>query len=306
MYNSFKSSIFTGYAEAEIYFSKKFVTRAGGRLEYSDYTGNFSAAPRFSAAYKVTEKSQFSLAYGWFYQLPPDDVLLYTFDVKPERADHYIFGYQSAKNKRLLRGEIFYKHYRQLVKYNAEAPFSFEGFNNNGSGYAYGLDIFFRDAKTIKGAEYWVSYGYLDSERNFHEYPHAAIPSFVSKHNISFVYKQYIGPLRTLAGGSYRFASPRVYNDPNLLGFNTAKMPAYHTLDLNLTYLHRENIIFYAAVSNVPGFRHSFGYRYAEIPGNDGSYAGEEILPSAKRFFVLACFISLSKRGDANQLDEIQ
>ncbi len=303
---TFESSIVAGYAEAEIYYSSKFVTRMGGRIEYAGYPDHLSAAPRFSAAYKLTRTSQFSLAYGWFYQLPPNDVLRYTQAVKPERADHYIFSYQSSVKKRLLRGEIFYKDYRQLIKYQWVTPSQPEGFSNTGSGYAYGLDVFFRDAKTIKGAEFWISYGYLMSERNYRDFPYAAIPSFVSRHNISVVYKQWIGPLRTLAGGSYRFASPRVYNDPNLTGFNTAKMPAYHTLDLNLTYLHRENIIFYAAVSNVPGFKHSFGYRYAATPGEDGSYAGEEILPSAERFFVVACFITLSKSGDANQLDEIQ
>ena len=49
-----------------------------------------------------------------------------------------------------------------------------------------------------------------------------------------------------------------------------------------------------------------FGHRYADIPNSNGVYESEPIIPGSNRFFVLACFITLSKRGDLNQLDEIQ
>ena len=37
----------------------------------------------------------------------------------------------------------------------------------------------------------------------------------------------------------------------------------------------------------------------------NGTYNSAPILPSAKRFFVLVCFITLTKKGNANQLDKI-
>jgi hypothetical protein len=81
-------------------------------------------------------------------------------------------------------------------------------------------------------------------------------------------------------------------------------MPAFLSLDLNWTYLYRENIIFHLAVSNVPGFKQRYGYQYASAPGADGTYASTPVLPAARRFIVLGCFITLSGDG-SNQLDKI-
>jgi outer membrane receptor for ferrienterochelin and colicin len=294
------------FTEAEVYLSNKFVLRAGGRAEYSDYLRHFNLSPRFSAAYKFDDHSLASLAYGWFTQNPLNSYLIYTSDIKPERADHYILTVQSSKNKRLLRTEFYYKNYDDLVKVNSDHFYLPQAYDNSGEGYAYGLDIFWRDRKTIKNAEYWISYGYISSERDFRDYPYMAVPSFISKHNLSVVYKHWINPIRSLAGVSYKFSSPRVYHDPNLPGFQNQKTIPFHSLDVNLSYLHRENIIFYFGITNLPGFRQEYGNRFADKPDQDGIYASEPIVPGAERFFVVACFITLSKRGDLNQMEKIQ
>ena len=294
------------FAEAETYLSNKFVMRAGGRAEYSDYLRYASFSPRFSTAYKFNDKSLVSLAYGWFTQNPMNEYLVYTDQLKPERADHYILTFQTSENRRLLRTEVYYKDYKDLVKVNAEAFYLPQSYNNTGKGHAYGLDIFWRDKKTIRNAEYWVSYSYLNSERDFRDYPYMVVPPFVSNHNLSVVYKHWIHPIRSLPGISYRFSSPRFFHDPNLPGFNNRKTIPFHTLDANISYLHREHIIFYAGVSNFLGFRQEYGERFADKPDADGVYASEQIIPGADRFFVIACFITLSRRGDINQMDKIQ
>ena len=301
----FRSNTMAIFTEAEMYFSSKFVARVGGRYEYSDYLKKSTLSPRLSAAYKLNDHSQFSLAYGWFYQDAPNNILIYTDQLQAERADHYILSFQSSKNKRTLRSEVYYKNYKDLVKYSPSTFFLPESYSNCGSGYAYGLDIFWRDNKTVKNGEYWISYGYLDSRREYRDYPFEAIPSYISKHNLSLVYKHWLGELRSLVGVSFKYSSPRVYNNPNIAGFNNQKTKAYRSLDLNWTYLHRENVIFYAGISNVLGFSQEFGRRYAAAPDENGLYQSEAIIPGATRFFVLACFITLSKRGDQNQLDEI-
>jgi outer membrane receptor for ferrienterochelin and colicin len=305
-FGSYQDKSLAGFAEAEIYLSNKFVTRVGGRLEYSDYLQYSTASPRVSAAYKFGETSQLSLAYGWFYQDPLNNYLLYSNLIDPERADHYILTFQSIKNKRTLRSEFYYKDYKDLVKLNAEEFYLPEAYSNSGSGYAYGLDVFWRDNKTFRNGEYWISYGYTNTERDFRDYPFAAIPSFTSTHNLSVVYKHWFDDIRSLVGISYRFSSPRVYHDPNVAGFQNSKTICYNTLDVNISYLHRENIIFYAAITNLPGFKQEYGERYSPIPDNQGTYASEPIIPGANRFFVVACFITLSKRGDLNQLDKIE
>lgn len=304
-YNILNNNNISVFSEAELYITSKFIARIGGRVEYSDYMKKTTFSPRFSAAYKTSDYSQFSLAYGWFYQDPANNYLLWASQLDPERADHYILSFQSSKNERTFRSEIYYKDYRDLTKYADGAFYLPETYSNTGHGYATGLDVFWRDNKTIKRGEYWISYSYLDTKRDFKNYPYEVIPTFASKHNLSFVYKHWFSSLRSLVGASYKFSSPRYYTDPNQPGFNNQKTIPYHTLDLNWSFLYRENIIFYAGVSNVLGFKQEFGYSYAQIPDQDGIYQSQAIVPGADRFFVIACFITLSNRGDKNQLDKI-
>lgn len=62
-------------------------------------------------------------------------------------------------------------------------------FSNDGFGYAKGIDIFWRQNQKIKNTDYWISYSYLDTERDFRNYPTAATPNFASTHNLSIVGK---------------------------------------------------------------------------------------------------------------------
>lgn len=304
--NSFTNQIIAGFTEAQLYASSKFVTRIGARAEYSDYLKSFKLSPRLSTAYKITDKSQFSLAYGWFYQNPIDDYLLYTNRINPERADHYTFSYQSSIDSRTLRIELYYKDYKDLVKINDNNIYLPTGYSNLGSGYAKGLDLFWRDNKTIKNGDYWISYSYLDTKRDYQDFPKEAVPTFASKHNLSVVYKHWFTGLRSLVGVNFKYSSPRVYNDPNSQVFNGEKMLPYRTLDLSWSFLYRKNIIIYGAVTNVPGFKNEFGRSYASSTDAGGNYPSAAIKPSSDRFYVVACFITLTRKGDANQLDKIE
>jgi hypothetical protein len=304
--NSFNNHTFSGFTEAQTYASTKFLTRIGGRVEYSDYLNSFTVSPRLSAAYKITDKSQFSAAYGWFYQNPVDDYLLYTDLLKPERADHYTFSFQSSANQRTIRVELYYKDYKNLVKLTGGEFYLPTSYTNSGSGYAKGLDLFWRDKKSIKYGDYWVSYSYVDTKRDYRNFPEEAIPTFASKHNLSVVYKHWLGKLRSLAGANFRYSSPRVYNNPNSPVFNGEKMLAYRSLDLSWSFLYRQNIIFYGAVTNVLDFKNEFGQRYINNPDTNGLYPGAAIQPGSNQFYVLGCFITLTRKGNANQLDKIE
>lgn len=303
--NHFTNNTFAAFTEAQVYASAKFVTRAGGRFEYSDYLDRYTLAPRISTAYKLTKNSQFSAAWGWFYQNPLDDYLLYTSELRPERADHYTLSFQSSANSRTLRVELYYKDYKDLVKLTGDAFYLPSAYNNNGSGYAKGLDVFWRDKKLIKNGDYWLSYSYLDTKRNYRNFPVEAVPRFASKHNLSVVYKHWLGRLRSMPGVNFRYSSPRVYNNPNSAVFNGEKMLPYRSLDVSWSFLYRQNIIIYAGVTNVLDFKNEFGQRYSEAPDVNGQFAGTAIRPSSDQFYVVGCFITLTRRGQANQLEKI-
>jgi len=262
--------------------------------------------PRISAAYKVSKSGQFSIAYGWFYQNPTDDYLLYTNKLRYERADHCTISYQTSQNDRTFRAEIYYKNYMDLAKLENDAFYQPESYSNSGSGYAKGIDVFWRDKKTIKKGDYWISYSYLDTKRDYRDYPNEAIPGFSSRHNFAVVYKHWFGSIRSYVSANFKYSSPRVYNNPNSNEFNSELTKPYRSVDVSWSFLYRQNIIIYAAVTNIFGFKQEYGYSYANKPDAEGVYHSAPIVTVADRFYLLACFITLSHRGEANQIDKIE
>ena len=292
---------FSGFGEAEIYLSTRVALQVGGRVEQSDINEELLLAPRFSSAYKLNEHSQVSLAYGQFFQQAPKSVLLRTNKVDEQQSNHYILNYQVNKNKRLLRVEPYYKEYKSLVTYKSD----FSKIGNEGEGYAYGLDVFYKDLRTVKNAQFWVSYSYLNTERKFRDYPEQTTPTFASKHNMSIVYKHWVSDIKSMISLSARYSTPRVFNDPNQSEFNNSQTKPFRTLDLSWSYLPKNHIIFYTAVTNVLGFDNQFGSQFSSQADSNGSYAKSDILPSAKRFIFIGCFITFTKKGEANQLDTL-
>jgi outer membrane cobalamin receptor len=304
-FNSYTNHTLTGFLEAELYASSRFITRVGTRLEYSDYLNRASIAPRLSAAYKLGSKSQLSLAYGWFFQDPDNEFMLQSSSLDYERADHYTFNYMMTGNRRMLRTEVYFKQYKNLVKYGISEDQSYSFINNQGSGYAYGFDFFWRDRKSIKNGEYWISYSYIESMRDYLDYPYEAVHNYTSKHNLTLVYKHWFDRLRSQLGLNYSVASPRYYNNPNTNIFNGEKSMAYQSLNVNWSYLLKQHVIIYASVSNLLGSEQQFGYKYASMPDEEGIYRSAPIMPGAKRWFLIGCFITLSKNKEINQLDKI-
>ncbi|MCR9285945.1 MAG: TonB-dependent receptor [Bacteroidetes bacterium] len=287
----------SGFAETNIYFSRKFVVRAGGRLEYSDILNQWNVAPRLSLAYKTSDYGNVSFAFGQFYQTPEKDQLRYNLDLNFERADHYMVNYQIMKGTKTFRIEGYYKKYKNLVKFDLSTP-SFS--DNSGDGHAQGIDVFYRDrGGLIKNGDFWISYSFLDTERYWREYPTAATPSFASKHNTSLVYKHWFPKLTSSMGLTYSLASPRPYNDPNTNRFNAGETPAFQDLSFNWSYL--TNIlghftVLHISANNILGFNNTFGYRFSSVPNDEGDYESFAVKPPAKRFFFIGCFISIGQK----------
>jgi hypothetical protein len=147
--SGFKDNLSSGFAEADIFLSNKFAMKLGVRGEYSSFLEDFNVAPRISLAYKSSEKGQFSFAYGDFYQNPLAESLKFDSSLDFEKTSHYILNYQYLSDGKTFRAEAYYKDYDGLVKYDTEMPQFNSEYNNAGSGYASGIDIFWRDNKSI-------------------------------------------------------------------------------------------------------------------------------------------------------------
>ncbi|SHJ63352.1 Outer membrane receptor for ferrienterochelin and colicins [Reichenbachiella agariperforans] len=293
-----------GFVEGDYFLTQALTLRAG--LRYAHYSvfeeGQWS--PRVSMAYKTGEYSQVSAAFGQFHQLPQRDLMLAAQDyILPEQADHYILSYQRIKEGFTFRGELYYKTYEDLVRYDADDIYNPTTYTNSGEGYARGIDLFFRDAKTIKNADYWVSYSFIDSKRDYRNYPQQVRPEFAAMHNVSVVYKHFIPVIRTQIGATWDFNSGRPYNDPNEDEFNNQKTKYYANLSFNFAFLYRPHVILYASATNLLGRDNVFGYDYADTPDASGVYDSQAIGQQAKRFFFVGVFISLTKDKKTNQLE---
>ena len=303
--SGYTNSISAAYAETDIYLSKELAFKAGLRSSYSSVLGEGTLEPRAALAYKVDAKSQFSIAYGDFYQTPKQDYLKYYKDFEHEKTAHYIFNYLYNSDKRMLRAEAYYKKYDNLVKYTGPMAAYDSQYSNGGDGFAKGIDLFWRDSKTLKNIDYWVSYSYIDSERDYRNYEYSVTPSYVAKHNFSIVGKYWINDLRSQLGITHTFNSGRPYDNPNEALFMNGKTKSYNNLSLSWAWLMSQQKILYFSVSNVLGSDNVFGYTYANNPGADGVFARQAITQPADRFFFIGFFWTISKDKSKNQLDNL-
>ena len=300
----YTNNLSAAFTEADIFFSKNLALKAGIRVEYSHLLDKLNVSPRTSLAYKTSNRSQVSLAYGDFYQNPKSDVLKFDQSMSPQKASHYIFNYQYNNEGKIFRAETYYKDYKDLLHYDSDNGF-ISNVSNNGNGYAKGLDLFWRDSKSLKYIDYWVSYSYLDTKRKYKNYPTEAQPNFANKHNLSLVGKYWIDDWKSQVGFSYSFATGRTYTNPNMEGFLNSKTKSFNSLSFNWAYLISQQKILYFSVNNVLGFKNVNGYQYANTPDLNGNFTRRALTPAADQFFFVGFFWTISDDGKDNQLNNL-
>lgn len=301
----FNNNIFASFLEADIFFSKRVASKIGVRAEYSELLQEFTLSPRLSLAYKTGANSQMSLAYGHFYQNPNDAYLKFNTNFKAENTTHLIANFQYVKDKQIFRVEGYYKKYNDLVKYDTAFSLPTSNFSNDGNGYAKGVDVFWRDNRSFKNTDYWVSYSYLDTGRDYQNYSTTATPHFAAKHNLSVVVKHFVTDWKSQFGLSYNFASGRNYTNTNLSGFLNQKTKNYNGLNANWAYLISQQKILFFSISNVLGTKNINGYQYKNQPDLNGHFDSRAITPSADSFFFVGFFWTLSANKNNNQLDTL-
>ncbi len=296
-----KENLAAGFVETDIYVTNDLAAKVGGRVEHSKLLDKTNIAPRIALAYKLSQQAQVSLAYGIFYQNPERRYLPTPFDIGFSKATHYITQYQMVTKDYTLRGELFYKKYNALYK-NGYTSFGREvAANTNGKGDAKGFEIFWRDRKTIKNFDYWVSYSFLDTKRDFNNYPSLLEPTFATKHTTSLVMKKFVLKWKTGFNASYTFATGRPYYNFKTTSFpqqttiaDQGKTINYNNLSFSLNYLpylgkpnSKKFLVLVLSVSNVLGNTQIYGYNYSANGSNKIA-----VTPPSKRFLFIGCFMS--------------
>ncbi|MFC4721004.1 carboxypeptidase-like regulatory domain-containing protein [Geojedonia litorea] len=293
------------FAETDLIFNKSFAMKIGLRGDHYTLSNEFKLAPRASIAYKTSPNAQLSVAYGNFYQNASNAYLKFDPSIKTQQTAHYILNYQFVKDNRIFRVEAYRKVYDDLLKYDTSVAGFDSEYSNTGKGYAQGLDLFWRDNKSIKNTDYWLSYSYLDTKRDYQNFPQQATPSFANTHNFSAVGKYWIEAWKSQVGFSYSFASGRPYNNPNSSSFLSDKTKSYNSISLNWAYLISQQKILYVSVNNVLGFKNINGYQFTNTPDNNGNFARRALLPAADQFFFVGFFWTISEDGKDNQLNNL-
>ena len=294
----FKDGITSIFGETDLGFSNDLSAKIGLRSEYSSALDKWNIAPRFAMAYRLSKSWTSSLAYGIFYQ-NPENKYIGNASLNYQRAEHYIFQVQKSAEGRSFRLEAFYKNYSDLIKTKV---FGYRpvAINNNGDGFAKGFEVFWRDKKSIKDIDYWISYSYLDSKRNFQNYDRSLFPGFAAKHTLSVVAKKFITEWKTGFNMSYTYTSGRpYYNFQTDLNGNyflnkQGKLKDYNALNFSVNYLPnlgkkdaKSFMVLVFAVNNILGQKNIYGYNFS----NDG-LRSSPILPSTNTFVFIGAFIN--------------
>lgn len=313
----YTSTIISGYTELEWTPLNMIAIKPGVRYEHSMFDikttdttyNNDRVAPRLSMAIRTGMYSQVSLAGGAFYQNADQNYLIYGYTPEPQMATHYIANWQYSHNNRTLRIEGYYKKYDNLVLaldtngvYNSNPyRFAFPPPNNAGAGYAGGIELFWRDKKTFKNVDYWLSYSYIDTRRKYSNYPVMATPTFISNHNLNLVGKYFVEKWQTNFSVTYSYASGRPYYNPNRptdeANFLSDRTPDYHNLAISAAYLHTFGkwfTVFYISIDNVTNQQNVFGYRY-NYNAATGKYDPSAVVPALYRAIFVGVNMSLTQ-----------
>ncbi|RAJ87779.1 outer membrane receptor for ferrienterochelin and colicin [Chitinophaga dinghuensis] len=283
------------FGETDIMLTDRLAVKAGARLEYASLLNKWNPAPRISLAWKAGSNSQFNAAYGIFFQ-------------DASQASHYILNYTYKASNRLFRAEAYYKEYKRL-------PTLLPTYGYNGNGYAKGIELFFRDKRTIKNLDYWITYTYLDASRHYMDYPYSMRPNYTSPHTATIAIKQQLPQINTFINLSWAFATGRPYYNIQYTNDNQhtyiadqGSTPVYNTVNLHVAWLTsffkgskwKDFSGIGAGVGNLLGNKQVFGYQY--------SYNGQAktaITPPATRNFYIGIFMSFGKDRTNDILDNL-
>ncbi|MDR1556623.1 MAG: TonB-dependent receptor [Tannerellaceae bacterium] len=173
--------------------------------------------------------------------------------VKPQLCDQWATGYfrNFADNEYEFSAEVYYKHLQNVVDFKDHANLMINEHLEQelrfGKGYAYGLELMLR--KTGGPLSGWLSYTLSKSRRRINDINEGNWyrSPYDKPHNISIVGSYELSPkLSVSANWVYADGTPVTYPTgrfqvedtyvPIYSGRNEYRYPAYHRLDLSITW----------------------------------------------------------------------
>lgn len=287
------------FTEVEWYPSASLSFRGGLRGNYGSLHNRFSLEPRLAAAYRPYKQGVISAAAGIFSQKQDELVVISSREIRDKEASHLQLSFQHGSEKRIFRIEAYSKSYSRLAL-NAASSYLAQG-----EGFAKGFDLFYRDKKTFKHTDFWVTYSFVHSRRQFQNFGAKVQPSYAPMHNLSVVAKYWVPSWKSMTGATFSWNSGQTYDNPNIPGEMESLSPNYVSLSVNWSYLWKQNLIVHLACNNVLGRENVFGYNYANAPDESGQYPDLAIGQPASRFFFVGVLWTISKHKEANQLNNL-
>ncbi|MBS1775481.1 MAG: TonB-dependent receptor [Bacteroidetes bacterium] len=256
--------------------------------------------PRISARYELNNVSSVKAAYNRNFQYlhllsnsttssPTDLWVPSSNNVKPQIVDQYSAGYfRNFKDNRYeVSVEGYYKTLQNQIDYRNGADLVFnelvEGELVYGKGRAYGVELLVR--KNIGRLSGWVSYTWSRSLRKFdainqgkefparqdriHDIAIVVMYDLSKKLKISGNWVYYTGSAVTFPSGRYNLNGMQV---PYFTERNGYRMPAYHRLDLGLTWItkktERTERSWNFSLYNAYGRQNAYSISFQENPDN--------------------------------------
>jgi vitamin B12 transporter len=270
------TSRFGAYAESEFKFIKDIYFITGLRTDYHSLSQKAVVDPRFSVVYRLSEHSFLKGATGIYHQFTSlnNYMLSRNASLNPERAIHYILGYEyNRENDYIFRIESYYKDYKNLVS-SSEYGYLY---GSDGEGFARGVDVFFKVRFRPKFTG-WISYAYTDSKRNSSPGQPLLSANYDITHSLSVVTSYNISDYFTV-GASYKMSTGKPYTPvsgsifdstqnayiPFYANFNSDRFSAYHRIDLNAQYIFsmfgKFTVVFFA-LNNILNSDNLYAYTY--------------------------------------------
>ncbi len=305
--NSLEGSL---YVQNESNFTSQLNSNYGIRWYYTSASKYYFIEPRISLSFAITNntylKSAFSITHQFLHLINKNDISLptdlwypSTKGILPSRSNEYVFGVDNyfSDKEYLLSIETYYRNMKNLYEFKNNPnlnPFdnSIEEQFTSGQGEAYGVEFFFNKRKGDFNG--WIGYTLSWTKRKFDELNAGRIfyPKYDRRNDISLVisYKisdafnagitwQYAtGQRYTLPTGQYLFQEINTQNTNtvylNQSSLNSYKLPAYHRLDLNLSYSFNwlnNKVQAYLNILNVYNHQNPFAQYVTTIENPDGT-----------------------------------
>ncbi len=260
------------YFQMESQFGSRFKLNSGLRFYYFGDRKYFNAEPRIECSYAITDKtfikSAYTLTHQFLHLIVKNDVSLptdlwypSTKNILPGSSNQFVFGIDQhlGQEDYLLSLESYYRTMENLYEYKNSTALnsvksSVETQLVKGNGEAYGVELFFN--KKTGAVSGWFGYTLSWTRREFDELNGGKIfyPKYDRRHDFSVVvaYKidddwsagitwtYHSGEFYSLPPGQYQFTEISPGSGSNIYvlypELNNAQLPAFHKLDLNLTY----------------------------------------------------------------------